>query len=303
MGGKNEAGNVDETKNSAAAGGEAATPAKEEKPEFKPVAALQPKEKAPPAKEEKTPAVAKEEKTEKAPAEGAKAKKLGADDDDIPEDAELLELSPSALKRRLDRHTKAELRQRFGTDKADEIKAKLDRLSELEKAEEDRAREALTEKERLEGDLKKSRELHADAERRLRMLEDDRVIEKQSDRISKILTKHLDIDDEDDRDVIYKKLARWLKNEYSEEQLVGLKDGVIEKWAKDFAKDNPKRAREVKAAVQKVPATNGADTREQEAPNTKSGTGNTQRNFSPSAENAMTSREARAEAGKQGLRW
>lgn len=262
--------------------------------EIKPVASLTKEKPATDVKETKTATAT----------EGPKRTKLMADDDEIPEDAELLELTNTALKRRLERHTKAELRNRFGTDKPDEIKAKLDRLAELEGAEEARKREAMSEKERLENDLKTERRAREDAERRARMAEDDRVVEKEGDRISRLLGRHIEIeDDEDFREAVFKKLARHLKSEFTEEEMLNLKDGEIEKWAKNYIKDHPRHAKEVQAAIKKEPFTNGGDTRERAAPTQRTGTGGGGRSFAPSAENPMTTNEARAEAGKQGLHW
>src|SRR5580700_2962800 len=57
-----------------------------------------------------------------------KRHRLGVEDD-IPDDADLLELPRRALDSRLARHTKSQLQQRFGTSDFDEIKGKLDRLT------------------------------------------------------------------------------------------------------------------------------------------------------------------------------
>ena len=55
---------------------------------------------------------------------------LSADTDDIPENAELLSLSRKGLESRLARHTRKDLRERFGTDNSDEIVAQLKTIRE-----------------------------------------------------------------------------------------------------------------------------------------------------------------------------
>src|SRR5260370_36360512 len=69
---------------------------------------------SPPAKAKEE--IAKPEKEDPGP----KAKQIG-EEDDIPEDADLLQLSKKALNARLLRHTKKELRERFGTDDLDDV--------------------------------------------------------------------------------------------------------------------------------------------------------------------------------------
>ncbi len=85
-------------------------------------------------------------------------------DDEIPEDAELLELSPRALSARLERATKKELKEHFGTDKIPDIKARLARLDELESEKEAARAAQLTELEKLKEENAKDKAARVKAE-------------------------------------------------------------------------------------------------------------------------------------------
>jgi hypothetical protein len=271
-----------------------------------------PKEEKVETKSEVKPEVKPEPKTESKPElktePGSKLKRAQISiEDEIPEDAELLELSKTALNSRLKRHTSRELRERFGTDDTAEIKKKLDRLVALEAEEEARKREAMSEKDRLESDLRAATAREEDLNRRIRMMETDRIVSYEDNRISKIAHRHIDSDPEM-TEVVFKKFSSHLKSEFAEQlkdPKFDVPDKDIEKWFKKFADEHPKFARSVaeRPTPEKRPLNNGADTRETPAAENKSGAANAQKNFSPSSQNAMTRLEARAAAAKQGYQW
>src|ERR1700722_11608435 len=155
----------------------------------------------PPAKDPKEtpPAVTKDGANkaagEKPPAGGLKRVQISTDDD-IPEDAELLELSKTALNSRLKRATAKELRERFGTDDTAEIKKKLDRLTALEADEDKRKREAMSERERLEADLTAARAEKDELSRQLRIERNERVVHQEDQRIAKIANKYIENDED-----------------------------------------------------------------------------------------------------------
>jgi hypothetical protein len=226
-------------------------------------------------------------------------------EDEIPEDAELLELSKTALNSRLKRHTSRELRERFGTDDTDSIKKKLDRLTALEAEEDNRKREAMSEKERLEADLRQAQTEKEELNRRLRMSENDHVVHREDQRITRIAHKHIE-QDEDTTEVVFRRFATFLKAEYTDELKdpnFNVPDKEIEKWFKEYAKDHPKHAREAKAAVEKRPLNNGADGGNN-TPSSENKSGTSQAaNFSPSGANAMDRQAAKAAAAKLGYNW
>jgi hypothetical protein len=227
-----------------------------------------------------------------------KVHQLGTDDE-IPEDADLLQLSRPALKSRLTRHTKSELRERFGTDDFDDIKKKLDRAAELEAAETERSRAAMTERERLEADLKKETQRANDAERRYLKSVEDRVVDKEEQRIIKLAEEYID---PDYVDVLLPKLAKHLKENFSDDELKKLKNKDISTWFQQHIEKNPKLAKDFKPEkkIVKQPLNNGART---EGKSGKESGTSQQRSFSPNAPNAMSPQEAKKEAAKQGYNW
>ncbi len=239
------------------------------------------------------------------------------DDEEIPENAELLELTSKAFKSRLARHTKKELRERFGTDDANEIKAKLARLDELENKEEESRRAALDEKTRLEEDLAKANSRAEQAEFRSQQLHENQLVDKEESRIVTLGKEVMDPEEIEDQ---LPKLARYLKKEFTEKQLRKLPDSKIAKWFADQVEKRPKLGKDyeskseaaAKAAAKqaakdaekprvKVPLNSGSKGNARPAPAT--GSGSDGKTFKPGQTNSMTSQEARAQARKQGLQW
>jgi hypothetical protein len=228
--------------------------------------------------------------------------RLGAEEA-IPDDVDLIEMPRRALDSRLARHTKAELKTRFGTSDVEEIKTKLDRLATLEAAEEERKRAQMSEQDRITADLTKERELRVDAERREMTLREDLVIGKEEERIVSIGVKHI-------RTKYVKfalaDLATHLRNEYTDAELKNLKNSVIDEWFVKYAENNPELTRKPAAApppapVRRVPLSNGA--RPVKPANAPASGASQAKSFAPSADNAMSTQEAKAEAGKLGYRW
>jgi hypothetical protein len=256
-------------------------------------------------KEEKVPAVAAKTEGEKTTPTEPKRVRISDADDEIPADADLIEMSSKALKTRLNAAKKSEVRElftKFGVKNADELDAKFKRLKELETADETRKREEMSATEKLEADLKQERKLRVDADQRALRVTENYVIDKQESRISKIAAKHIDPDYVEE---ILPKFAVHLRKNFDEEQLKTIGDKDIEDWFKEYATKKPKLAREHNSKP-RVPLTNGARTegRSQagDGGGTQSGKANG-RSFAPSAENAMSRQDARVEAAKLGYRW
>ncbi len=201
---------------------------------------------APPAKAEGAPAP-------KEPAKAPDATTIG-DEDEIPETASLVQLSKEALSKRLARHTKAQLREQFGTEDPAEIKAKLDKFAEYE-AEKEAARvAALSAQEKLteerDAAIKKAEEAEKKAQRA-----QDSVVFAEYDRDAVSVVGELVADKH------VKRAIRELK-----EHVLGLEDDelakpkkVFESWVKDFVKENPEFARAAPPEPKKIGLTNGAD--------------------------------------------
>lgn len=187
--------------------------------------------------------------------ESPKAVKIG-EEDELPENAELLELSKQALNKRLMRHTKKELRDRFGTDDFDKIKADLDELSDLRSKEEDRRRAALSEQERLKEDRDREKKRADDAERKLRDTVDSQTFAEYDRTAENVLAEHIDPEAMELAVVKLKKHVLSL----DDDELKNPKK-LFGDWAKEFAKKNPKFAKTVEQPPEpkKIPLQTGAN--------------------------------------------
>jgi hypothetical protein len=213
------------------------------------------------------------------PAEPKRHKVSG--DGEIPDDAEIIEMSKSALTKRLARHTAGELKKRFGTDDPDQILKDQAELKELREKEEKRRVDALS-------DLEKERELRTQAERRAeaseakaRAIHEERIYSDTERRIARVAEKHVDLDY---LDVEMNAFSKHLRNEmragtFTRKQLDEMDPKSVAKLADEFfanrVKEKPRRGKDyeanLKAQVEadlkkaakernggKVPVTNGA---------------------------------------------
>lgn len=237
------------------------------------------------------------------------------DEEEIPDDATLIEMSSRQLTSRLNRHSKRQLKEQFGTDDVDAIKAKLARAAELEEKEEGRRRDQLSKEAKLEEDVKKEREARTAAEARLDAISNERIVEREEGRITRIAEKYVD------SDVVegyFKAYAKHLNATYSKKQLETLKDSELEKWWRELAEKKPKIARDydpekvkadAKAAKEKdekrdekkkVPLNNGL---KEERPSARAAGGSEEKTMKPGQSNSMTTQESKAQAAKEGYRW
>lgn len=255
-----------------------------------------PEAKTPPAASAKDGASkAPEAKTAEkpAPAEKSAPKALGADDE-LPEDGELFQLSRQALAKRLDRHTKRELRERFGTDDFDTIKAKLDAAEKYEQEREEKRRAALTREQRLKEDKAKAEARAQEAETKLQE-ERDRIEVREVDHtVRSILPKFI----RDDKASM--KFATFELKQYVlglDDDEVGDPEKVVEEWAQKFVEEYPQFAREGAAPQAKeVPLDTG--TRPQRPEPLKGGT---EKDPRPGRPNSMTRAEFAAYKRRLGL--
>jgi hypothetical protein len=211
-----------------------------------------PAAKAAPPKEEPAKGKASEESKDK----GGEPKKTEArqisDEDDIPEDADLLQLSKTALNKRLARHTKKELRERFGTDDFDKIKADLDELTTLRADNEKRRRAEMTELEKAKEDAAAAKAEKAEAEKKYQQAIDSQAFaeydrEAEGALSGAVAPKHM------------KRALRELKEHVASMDEAELKNPkkVFSSWAKKFVEENPEFA--VKAEEpKKIPLNTGS---------------------------------------------
>lgn len=161
-------------------------------------------------------------------------KLITADGEEIPNDADLLEIPPTALKGRLERYTKKQLRDAFGTDDVDTIKA---RLSEHEQWREEREQKRIA--ELSEVDRYKEQLAAAQAERdaaveRAEQIQTQQVVSEQDSNISAIMGRHFN--------------PRYMKHEMRNlaeyiqslpEAELGDPDAVVEAWCRKTVEEDP----------------------------------------------------------------
>lgn len=184
-------------------------------------------------------------------------KQIG-EDDEIPEDSELLSMSKAALTKRLDRHTKKELRARFGTDDYSKIEADLKELEGFRAKKEEDRKASLTREQKLqeekEAEKKRADELEKELERErnqqsfaeydatAKEVFADKIAPKHMKRAFRELKEHiLSLDDAEEP-----KDAKKAKK-------------LFEKWTKDWLEENPEFAKAAPEEPKKIPLTTGTN--------------------------------------------
>lgn len=180
---------------------------------------------------------------------------LSADSDEIPENDALFKLSKSALAKRLDRHTKKELRERFGTDDMSKISADLAELATLRAEKDEQRRKTLSNEQRLQEDIEREKKKAEELTEQLQAERDARVFEGYDQTTESALAAHID------PEAIELATAKFKKHVLSfDDDDVELKDPkkLAEDFAKEYAKKNPKFAKDANAPEpKKVPLTTG----------------------------------------------
>ncbi len=172
---------------------------------------------------------------------------LTGDEDELPEDGELFSISKSALTKRLSRHTKNQIKERFGTDNLDEIKAKLDKASEYEAAQEERRKKSLSREAALKEELDAAKLRAQEAEEKYQRTIDSQEIAEVDHTATSILSKYID---DDAMDLAVIKLKKHVMSLDDDE--LKKPEKVIEEWAKEFAEKSPKYARAKAGEEEKV---------------------------------------------------
>jgi hypothetical protein len=235
---------------------------------------------------------------------------LSDTDDEIPNDAELLEMSPRALKSRLDRFTKKQLKERFGVEDFDTIRTQLDELELYKREREEKRLAEMTELDRLKEQLAQAQEATRRSEAKALAMQEARVVEHEDRRVMAIAAKYLD---EDYIDTELPRLARYIQG-CSEEELRDA-DGTIEAWFRRRVEDKPKLGKDYSngapppAQVQsqvgpppkQVPHSNGVTV---ERPGQAQPSGSNQaRTAAPGRPNTMTEAELREYKRQHNLHW
>lgn len=218
---------------------------------------------------------------------------------DIPADAELIQLSKGALKSRLARATRSELKERFGTDNPDEIKAKLDKLATFEAQQEEQRLASLSELEREREARVKAESTAKEWEDQYTALRETHTVRREHTRVEGIAAKHVD-----------PTMVRFGLSEFqgylqtkTDAEINALTDQDIDQWFAAKVREMPKLGREPAApppvVVETIPLTSGPPAAGSAPPPGPQ----QERSLSPSAANPMTAHEARAAAAKMGYRY
>ena len=233
----------------------------------------------------------------------------------MPDDAEVLELSPRALKSRLARSTATELKKKFGTDDVDKIAADLKELATYREEKEKKRKAELSDLEREREEHEKTKGRATAAEARAREVSELRVFDKEDRRISKVAGKYID---EDYVDEEMNKFAAHLTKTFTDKELKKLRGAGFEeeaekyfkgrvekkpKLAKDYEETRSKEiAQELKdiaaGRTPKKKVTNGADVSGRKKPEPTEDTGGP-KTFAPGKKNSMSDKEVRDELKKR----
>lgn len=259
----------------------------------------------PPATPPAVPPAAKVEPEPPKPKEAPPAAKLDAapppatarrqikDDEEVPDDAELIEMTPRALKLRLARAStkeKTALMERLGVESLDELEARVTRLKVLEQEDEDRKREAMSEKQRLEADVAAANRRAERAESRAKRVEEARVISQEDVRVKDLAVEYI-------KPKFFRHAAEDLKRHLREtystaEEINKLTDKDLKKWFKEYVADTPEHARGADgdaAPKPKVLVTNGSKDQRPE----DSGKPPAEKTFAPGRPNSASAAEVK----------
>lgn len=159
----------------------------------------------------------------------------------------------------------ATLKDVAGVDDPAVVKQRLERAAELERAEEERKKAAMTETQRLQTDLETERQQRIAAESRAQALEEGQTVAQLDGELKALSKEHI-------KEKYFRMaagdFAEHMAATYTEEQIEAMNDAQKNKVVNDFfaqyAKDHPEIAAKAPAApppppatTQKVPLQNG----------------------------------------------
>lgn len=226
-------------------------------------------------------------------------KLLKDDEDDIPSDTDLLEMTTKSFKNRLERFTKKQLKERFGMDDPEEIKAKLTELDGYKAKEEEQRIAALSEKEKLQEERDREALKSAQWEQKHNALLEAQELGKVQSKAESIASKFID---PDYVDVAVEKLKKAVRSA-SEADLKN-PDAFMESWFKEEIKNKPKISKDYEgkpAEVKPVMITNGANA--SKPANLQASGQATNKTASPNRPNSMTAEEVRELKKRNNIHW
>jgi hypothetical protein len=242
---------------------------------------------------------AKSEAGKSAAAE-ARTVSIGDDEYDVDEGG-YVKIPATAFKKRLNRYTKAQLKEAFGTDNVEDIKLRLDEHGKLKaKADEDHKKTLATE-ERLQLERDNEKKLRIAAESKAEALAEEREYREADHSVNETASRHVDAKF---TDFAAYKFGCYVR-ELDDDEADAIKPKDVASWFKQFAADHPEYAIGAKPAAAaddkpkvKKPMEHGAGGGVAPPPAPASG-GKTPR---PGQPNSMSAEEYRQWKKDQGIR-
>lgn len=161
-------------------------------------------------------------------------RRLSADTDEIPNDAEVLELSPNAFKKRLERANRSQLKQAFGTDNVDDILAWKQQAEQYKQEREQAELAAMTEAERFKVQFEKAQSESQHWRSQYETLQESYAIRDQDRQMTNIGNKY-----------VHPKLQNAVMVEFAthiqglEESEIGDPQEYAESWFQQYVEQNP----------------------------------------------------------------
>jgi hypothetical protein len=227
--------------------------------------------------------------------------RLSADTDDIPNEADILELTPAALKKRLDRANRSHLMKAFGTDSVEDIMKWKQQAESAAAREEEQRLAQMTEAERYKVQWEKEQMAAQHWRTQYETLQESYVVRDQDRQITTIASQY-----------VHPKLQNALMSEFAQhvqgldENEIGDPQEYADGWFRSYVEQNPEfgvpragvpapavmpqQVPQPPPTVRQVPFTNGVQHgRPAPAPQ------NTQvKTLAPGQANSMTDDEVRA---------
>ena len=168
-------------------------------------------------------------------AQTPQSRKLSADDDTIPDDADMFEISKSALKKRLDRAKRSDLMKTFGTDNVEDILAWKQQAEDAAKREEEQRLAQMTDAERYRAQYEKAYNDSMHWKTEFERLQESYAVREQDQQMTNVASKY-----------VHPKLMNSLMFEFAthlqnaDDEVIGENPAAYaENWFKNYVAENP----------------------------------------------------------------
>lgn len=161
-------------------------------------------------------------------------KLLTGDDDAIPDDADAFEISKQAFKKRLERYSRTQLKQLFGTDNPEEILAWKQQNEAFQKQQEEQRLAQMSEAERFKVQFEKASQDANYWKTQFETLQESHAIREQDRQMTGIAQKHVN-----------PKCMNFLMMEFAthlqgvDEKEIGDAQAYADSWFANYVKENP----------------------------------------------------------------